>query len=648
MAFSSARSLDSVGRWSGSLFVLIGLLMIVYQSVTVLVSVHDSMQHYITHLAGLLVLAALMVLSDVKGPEQSNRWLLLQSWGRMLLAVAALVLSVLATIYLYRHIDALSFVQPFIPHQAIWFGALLIIATLCLTALLWGLPLALLCVAAVVYFAYAHLLPFDWAPSHTRTNLLISTLSGYGGTRGLFRFMPLSADMIFLLLVYGGLLRAFGVIAMFSEIGRAIGNLVRGGVAYSAVIASTMIGMVTGQAVSNIALSGGMTIPVMHRAGYSREQSGAIEVVASTGSQLLPPIMGLGAFLMAEILGVPYFDIVVAGLIPGVLFMLVVAIGLFAMTGATTTVTYHRAGVDWWKILWVAPSLLLSLGLIIAVLYLRYSPALAGLLGCSVLIVTALLRPSRYRPRRSELIPGLRDGLRIAVYLGLMLAAIGLVVQTLSTTGAGISLGRSIAEFGGGAVWLTLLTGMVVALLIGMGLPTPAAYALIAIVVVPALIDVGLAPLTAHMFGFYFAILSTLTPPVAVGVLTAIQISGGRFLATTGECFKLCAACFLIPYLFVANPALLNPTSMTLADVWALGFFCVATALSVAAVYGALLRPMSMAERWLAAVAGPLLFVVYLAVHMPFLQFFSILALALLLSRQYRPPSAVPENKEPV
>ena len=442
---------------------------------------------------------------------------------------------------------------------------------------------------------------------------IVSTLAGYGGPRGAFRFMPLSADMIFMLLVYGGLLTGFGVIKMFAEVGNAIGNHIRGGVAFSALVGSSLIGMVTGQAISNIALSGSMSIPVMNRCGLSREKSGAVEIIASTGSQLLPPIMGLGAFLMAEILGMDYFVIIMAGLIPGVLYLAATAIGITALTASSENLSKSSEPVDYRLVLWTLPSLVVSLGMIIAVLYARYSPGLAGFLGCVSLILMGTLRPRRYRPKLEAVVEGFSNGLRIAIYLALMLAAIGIVVQVLSTTGTGIALGGIIAQASSGSVGIALLIGMIVSLFIGMGLPTPAAYSLIAIIVAPALIDVGLMPLTAHMFGFYFAIFSALTPPIAVGVLTATRISGGTFGGTVVESFKLGGVCFLIPFLFVSQPELLTPHEISLSSMISILSFLAATVIAAGVIYGGYGNPLNIRSRMFSACIGPGVFLVYLA-----------------------------------
>lgn len=592
----------------GKLFVAAGFLLIFYQGLSVWINLHGAMQHYFFHLGGILALAAIISLRDTVDASISR----LAGLTRGLLAVTAILTALACITWLYFNIDTLAFTQPFLNTTQLLIGSFLLASVVILTGLLWGLPLALLVVGAVLYFALAHRMPFAWSPPATSIELLVSTLAGYGGPRGAFRFMPLSADMIFMLLVYGGLLTGLGVIKMFSEIGTAIGNKIRGGVAFSALIGSSLIGMVTGQAVSNIALSGSMSIPVMHRSGLSRDKAGAIEIIASTGSQLLPPIMGLGAFLMAEILGVDYFTIIMAGLIPGILYLAATAIGIYALTASAPKLSKSYEPVDWALVRWVLPSLLISLGLIIGVLYARYSPALAGFLGCTSLLIMSMLRPKKYRPKLGSFIDGFSSGLRIATYLALMLAAIGIVVQVLSTTGTGIALGRTIAQLSGESIGIAVLIGMGVSLVIGMGLPTPAAYSLIAIIVAPALIDAGLAPLTAHMFGFYFAIFSALTPPIAVGVLTALRISGGTFGGTVVESFKLGGVCFLIPFLFVAEPQILTPASLSFVDLLPLPSFLAATVITVGIIYGGYGHPLTPTMRLLGVLAGPVAFLFYL------------------------------------
>ena len=599
---------DRLGGYFDKAILPVGAVLTLYQAAMVWQSLHGALLHYLTHIALVLVVASLLV--GAGAPQRNGA---LGRWTAIGVALFGLVAALWTGLFFYGEAENLEIIQPFIDIRTQMMGLLFVAAVLLVTWQVWGLGLALICTLAVFYFAYGFLLPDPIGITKQPMNVVISFLAGIGGPRGVLSYAPLSADVIFLLLVYGGLLHGTRVIDMFAEIGGAIGNMFRGGVAYSAIAASTLIGMVTGQAVSNIALSGVMTIPAMHRNGFTREQAGAVEVLASTGSQLLPPIMGLGAFLMAVILGVSYIEIVIAALLPGIMYMIAVTIGVYAMISRSDDIPFVKVDVDWTKVKWIAPSFVASFVILVVLLYMRFSPAMAGFWGITVLLFGSVLRPKAFRPNLPDFLHGLREGVLTAVQLALVLASIGIVVQTLTTTGTGIAMGRAIGIFSDGSLWTALFIGMIVSLFIGMGLPTPAAYALIAIVVVPALIDVGLSPLAANMFGFYFAIFSALTPPVAVGILTAARISGGSFMGTVVECLKLGGVCFVVPYVFVIVGGYLDYDNFDAHSAVGFVLFVVATAMLAGATYGALGRRLSLIERLLFVIFGPGALIAFLA-----------------------------------
>lgn len=583
---------------------LVTFALILYSILTVWYSLTGAMEHYTIHvtLIFLLVLTNIMVTRGTNNRKH---------------AVFAAILAIVMLgcgIYFVLQAKTLEFSQPFITQTDFVFGCLLVACVLLTTWMTWGVPLALICFSSALYFAFGHMLPppFDTNRAYD-ANLIISYLAGMGGPRGVLTYSPLSADVIFLLLVYGGVLHGTRIIDMFAEIGNAIGNLFRGGVAYSATTASLLIGMVTGQSVSNIALSGSMTIPTMVRTGFTRNEAGAIEVLASTGSQLLPPIMGLGAFLMSVILGVSYFEVAVAAIVPAILYLFAVVSGIVCLIAASKKIPFERQPVNWRLVMWIAPSFVVSFTVLILLLSMRYSPPMGGFWGILLAVSLSVLRPKEYRPAWSALFSGFSEGALAGAKLTIILSAIGIIVQMLVTTGTGLSLGRLMIEASAGNLAIGLLLGMGVALVIGMGLPTPAAYALIAIVVVPSLIDLGIEPMVANFYGFYFAIFSTLTPPVAVGILTAIRISEGSFMGTAWECFKLGGVCFIVPFLFVAFPNILGFPDIEIETLAMIGAFFLATFMLSAATYGAvpgrLMEPM---ERWLVALSGPLLFTVTL------------------------------------
>lgn len=587
---------------------LVGLALLGYVALSVWQNTLGAMQHYTLFTAAILVYSALRLISRAGVAETPAAAAIDRVVGALVLIGA-----IGAGGYLMAHAETLEITQPFVSNTTLAVGLVLIGAVLLAAWRVWGAAIALICLTMTAYMIFGKLLP-DILQARTQPfNVSVSFLAGLGGPRGVMSYAPLSADMIFMLLIYGGVLHGTGIITGFGDIGALIGNRMRGGVAYGAVLASTLIGMVTGQAVSNIALSGVMTIPTMKESGFPPERAAAIEIMASTGSQLLPPIMGLGAFMMAVILGVSYFDVVVAGLIPGLLYMVVIGVGIFAMIGGRSGAAHLRQQVDVPRLLWTAPAFVVSFGVLIALLMMRFSPAMAGFWGSAVAAGMAMCRPAARRPNLADAHAGLRAGFDTASQLGLILAAIGLVVQTLTTTGLGVSAGALISDLGGGNLYLALLIGMVVSLIVGMGLPTPAAYALIAIIVVPSLIDAGLTPMAANMFGFYFAIFSALTPPVAVGVLVGARIAGAGFMSTAFESAKLGAMALLLPFLFVSFPGLLNPAQMDAGSVVAILCFLGASVLGAGAVFGALRTPLSTQTRLIFALTGPVALLAYAA-----------------------------------
>lgn len=605
--FEKKSTMTTLSHW---LLWAVGGLLLAYHMVTLWVSLHGAMKHYTLHLTAVLILGALLVLkSDSSGKS------LFSNTVDTVSSILSLVLTTGAGIFLYSNAETLEITQPFVTDDALIAGSCFIAAVILITWRMWGATIAVVCLMGAGYMTFGHLLPEPLTSRQQPLNVAISFLGGIGGPRGVLNYMPLSADMIFLLLVYGGLLHGTRVIDTFGELGQAVGLIIKGGVAYSSVVASTLIGMVTGQAISNIALSGVMTIPTMKKNGFSADEAGAIEVMASTGSQLLPPIMGLGAFLMAVILGVSYIEVVIAGLIPGLLYMFAISIALYSLVGHKVRAASQKYNINWHKIGWTLPSFILSFTVLIVLLMLRYSPAMAGFWGGLLVVLFSFLRPAEYRPNMKELLKGCLTGLETAVQLTVVLAAIGLVVQTLTTTGLGVSAGHFISDYTDGNIVIALMIGMAVSLTVGMGLPTPAAYALIAIIVVPGLIDAGLSPMAANMYGFYFAIFSALTPPVAVGILVAVRISGGSFMRSAIEAAKLGSCALLVPFVFVSLPSILDPANMTVEGALGLVVFLCASVLTAGMVYGAIERPLSLRERLVCGVTGPLFLIAYLLTH---------------------------------
>jgi TRAP transporter 4TM/12TM fusion protein len=596
----------------------VALVAVAYHVVAVFWTFHGALHHYTAHMAMILLLVALHgAISKWQSPRR-KAWLAFFA----LMAACALV----STSYQYYETEALELSQPFLTKLQYAIGVLLLVAVFGLNWVVWGTALTVVCLAAALYFALGHLFPSPVVDLKFPPQVVMSYLAGMGGPRGVYTFIPLSAETIFLLLVYGGLLTSTLVLDMFHELGKAIGNFLRGGIAYSSIAATSLVGMVSGQTVSCIALTGSMTIPTMNRSGFTRAQAGAIEVMAANGAQLIPPVMGLGAFLMAVLLGVSYVEIAKAAILPAALYVLIIAISVWALVQASPHIPFERQNVDWRKLFWVLLTFLPSIALVVVLLLMRYSASMAALWGILALLALSFLRPRSYRPRLVELLAGFRDGALAGAQLALILAAIGVIAQMLVTTGLGTLFARLMIDVAGDNQVIALLLGMGITIFIGLGLPTPAAYALAAIVVIPSLIDVGIDPLAAHFFGFYFAVFSSFTPPVAAGCLMASRISGGSFMGTCYECYKLGVVCLLLPFFMVAFPNSLQFPNFTADTLINTGLLCVSTVMLAAAVYGGLVGRLSAMERAY-MVLGPVFTVLYYWTLMAWVAWLPVLTL---------------------
>ena len=352
----------------------VALAAVLYHVLSVFTTLDGAMQHYTVHVGLILTLVA---LHGLRVPQRRG----LLGALRTGLLVVALLATLISTPFLYVMAEELELSQPFITNFQFVLGLLLLIAVFVENWVVWGAALTSVSLAAAVYFGFGHLVPSPVVDLRFSPQVVMSYLAGMGGPRGLFSYIPLSADTLFLLLVYGGLMTSTHVLEMFNELGKLIGNVLRGGVAFSCITASSLVGMVTGQTVSCIALTGSMTIPTMHKGGFTREEAGAIEVMAANGSQIIPPVMGLGAFLMAVIIGISYTEVAAAAILPAFLYMVTLAIGVFALVQASPHIPFERQKVDWQMFGWVLPAFLPSIVLVIVLLAQQYSANMAALVG---------------------------------------------------------------------------------------------------------------------------------------------------------------------------------------------------------------------------------------------------------------------------
>lgn len=548
--------------------------------------------HHITHVLLAFTIASLIVILKVLRGEERR-------FSRLcgILAVLCLIGTWISLVYFRVNAVHLETAQPYINEWDFAAGAVAVAVAVTLTTLSWGPIISILVILGIAYFFLGHLIPGNLGHPEYDPMFVMSYM-GASLTSGMFgSITTVSADAIFLLVLFGSLFKSTGVLALFIEIGRMVGNVVRGGAAFPAVIGSAFLGTVTGAALANVALTGRITIPAMKRSGFTREQAGAIEAVASTGGQIAPPIMGSAAFIMASFMEVPYITIMEKAVLPALLYFAGVGIGVFFMVRASG-LNLPKETIDHRIIYRHSAVFLLPMGVLIFLLFQQYSPGFSAFWAIVTLVIVASLQRAT-RPTLREWINAFSEGAQLAALIAVILISVGIMAQAAITTNLAIKLSFTVTGLVGQEVLPILLVSMVVGILLGMELPTPVAYIIMFITVVPMMIDVGIDPFAANFFAFYFAILSTITPPIALSVLTASRLAEGSFFRTCGQSMRLSIIGFVLPFGFVLNPAILGATGQighTISVVCALLFAMVA---GNAAMYGYFTGPVRSWEKLL-------------------------------------------------
>jgi TRAP transporter 4TM/12TM fusion protein len=397
-------------------------------------------------------------------------------------------------------------------------------------------------------------------------------------------------------MIVGAFLERSGAGKLFVDIAHCFTARAWGGAGKAAVVASGLFGTISGSAVANVLISGVMTIPLMKRAGFRSTLAGAIEATASTGSQLAPPIMGAAAFILADVVGVPYAEVALAAIVPALLyytslFMLIHFYSLRNGLGPdpTAQLTEHLESL---KQRW---HLMVPIALMVFLLVSQYSLLIVGTYTTCSIVVISLIRLST-RMNLRDLLEALFNGCRTASEVAIPSAVAGIIVGTLVQTGIALRLQRWLLDLAGNSLTVSLVGAMILTIIFGMGMPTAAAYLVSAILVAPALQELGVPVLPAHFFILYFSILSMVTPPVALSAYAAAGISGADLWRTGVRAFLLAVPGFIIPYAFVENPALLLR-----GELMDIAFVCVSALIGVimiaAASGGYAFGPLSMPLR---------------------------------------------------
>ncbi len=419
-----------------------------------------------------------------------------------------------------------------------------------------GWPLVILAIIFILYAKYGNLAPggFKIAPFSTFRILhqLFYTETGIFGL-----VLGVSATFIFLFIMLGAFLGENKSSQLFNDISLAAAGHISGGPGLVAVLGSALMGTISGSAVANVATTGTITIPLMKKVGYKSEFAGAVEAVASSGGSIMPPVMASAAFIMAEMLGVPYTRVILAAFIPAVLYYLALVAMLLLEARKNDMKGLPKEDLPSLKaVLKARGHLLIPVAAVMYLLISGRTPLFAGFWGIVLTVVVSWFRADT-RMSLAAVVRALREGAFSSLIPAAACAVVGIIVGVASMTGVGTMLAGNIVEAAGGSLAIALVLTMFACLILGMGLPTAACYITAAVVAAPALIRLGVMPIAAHMFVLYYAILSNLTPPVAVASFTAAGIaeSSPNKVALTG--LRLGSAGFIVPIMFCYSPILL-------------------------------------------------------------------------------------------
>ena len=514
-----------------------------------------------------------------------------------------ILLVIAPAAYIFIEFDEWIYRVGVVPNQwDFFFSTLFVIAVVEMARRATGWPLAILSGIFILYGYFGNYMPglfyhrgYSWPRMMTYLFSLDGILS-----------LPVlsSAHYIFLFVLFGAFVEASGAGKFFVDFARCAAGRLRGGPAKVSIISSAIIGTASGSSVANVVVDGVFNIPLMKASGFRAATAGAIEAMTSTGGQIMPPVMGAGAFLMAEILGMPYSKVALAAVIPALMYYTSSYWMIDFYSASAGLKGMKREELPIFRKIMVEKGYLLVpiIVLLISLMVLMYSPYRSAMYAIiSLIIVSWVSKASRMGFK--SVVNTLAKGAKGSIEIAATCAAAGIIVGVLTQTGLGMKFAMIIINYSGGSLLLALFFTMLIAIILGMGMPTTAAYAISASVLAPALIQLKVPALAAHLFIFYFACLSALTPPVALAAFAAAAIANAKTWNVGWLGMKFAIAGFVIPYMFVYGPAMVligSPGEITIAVITGL----LGTMALGAAVQGWLLRKAGWIERGILLVAA--------------------------------------------
>lgn len=556
----------------GYLFAIkaVSLFLVGFSLYTAMFGVLPDVQQRGVHLASVMGIVYLMAAGH---PNRA-------AWHRPPLLIMGM-LAVAASLYQTIFYDQVVARYGTITEPELWIAAFLLVLLFDATRRVIGWSMVVLAIFFLAYAFWGNFLPPDMG--HRGYGLTRVFSQVFLGADGVFGTpLGVSATFVILIVIFGALLEATGATGVLMDVAVAMTGRSRGGPAKAAVVGSSLMGMISGTAVANVLTTGTISIPLMKRAGYKGRTAAAIEAVSSTGGQLMPPIMGAAAFLMASITETAYTDIATAAILPALLFYVAVfaMVHLEAVKGRMQPIPEHELPSARAALLRGGHTLA-AIPCFVGLLYYGYSVMFASIWAIVVLVVLGLLR----RNSRQKLahVGKIALGTAEAILpVALATACAGVIIAVVTLTGLGLKFSALIEALSGGNLIVALVLTMIASLVLGMGLPTAAAYILVATLAAPALVQLGVSTLAAHFFVFYSAMLSAITPPVALAAFAAAAISRESPLRIAALAVKYGVVAFVVPYLFVLDPRLLGEGPILLVLVAAVTAVIGAVMLAIA------------------------------------------------------------------
>jgi len=542
---SKTRSFD--GFLLSQIVYWLSVAIAFYHFITSFIGYPATHLHRSAHVAMMLFMAFFLYPASSKGNRKSL------PWYDLVLAFLAVAVAV------YVWVEYIPFINRMgSPNTMdVIMGTILIVTVLEASRRISGWPLVILSLIFLLYGLIGRSLPgilmhrgYNWRA--LINHIFINTEGIYGTS------VDVAASYIFLFILFGTIMNKCGMGRFFNDLALAFAGSSKGGPAKVAVIASGFLGSINGSAVANVVTTGTFTIPLMKKTGYSKEFAGAVESSASVGGQLLPPVMGAAAFIMAEMLGIKYGVIVISATIPALLYYL----GIMVQVQLRAE-KLNLEGVPKEQLPKLGDVMRERGHLLIPIAFLLYMLLFSGstviFSAFWAIVATIVVSQARKTTRMTlrQLLDAFSEGTIATVSVAIACAVVGIIIGVVSLTGFGLNMANAIIQLGRSNLMLTLILTMVTCMILGMGLPSIPAYLITATMAAPALVKLGIPALAAHMFVFYFAMFANITPPVALASFAAAGLSGGDPMKTGLQSVKLSLAGFIVPYFLIYNTALL-------------------------------------------------------------------------------------------